>query len=272
VVTICNIRDPFAAAVIASQAFIVTTAKHWRKLTIGEVQSVLRDAFAEWQTLPQVVQTDNEPGLSGSPKDVFPSLLTLWLAGLGIKHQLIRPSCPTDQAQVERSHRTMNGFAVHRLAQTDYDSLQASLDKEKRIHNERFPSRASNCQGRPPLVAHPELLLQLRPFCLDREYDLFNLQYVADHLATYLLERKVNVSGQVSLGGISYYVGSKYKGLTVQVQFDAVTHQWIFTDLETAVELQRKSPKHFSVEHFTGLEKPVEPAHMAIQLSFPALI
>lgn len=272
VATICNIREPFAAAMIASQAFIVTTAKHWRKLTIGEVQSTLRHAFAEWQTLPQVVQTDNEPGLAGSPKDVFPSLLTLWLAGLGIKHQLIRPACPTDQAQVERSHRTMNGFAVHQLSQRDLVSLQASLDKEKRIHNERFPSRASDCQGRPPLIAHPELLLQLRPYQLEREYDLFNLQYVADYLATYLLERKVSVSGQVSLGATSYYVGSKYKGMTIQVQFDALTHQWVFTDLETAVELQRKSPKHFSIEYFTGLEQSVEKTKSAIQLSFPALI
>lgn len=272
VVTICNIRDPLAAAIIASQAFIVTTAKHWRKVTIPEVQSVLRQAFAEWQTLPQMVQTDNEPGLGGSPKDVFPTLLTLWLAGLGIKHQLIRPACPTDQAAVERSHRTVNGFAVHKLSQANYDSLQASLDKEKRIHNERFPSRASDCEGRPPLIAHPQLRLQSRPYQLDREFDLFNLQYVADHLATYLLERKVNVSGQVSLGGTSYYVGSKYRGLTVQVQFDAVAHEWLFADGQTLVELQRKSPKYFSIEHFTGLEKPTEPVDTAIQLSFPALI
>lgn len=272
VVTICNVRDPFAAAIIASQAFIVTTAKHWRKLTLREVQAVLRQAFAEWQTLPQVVQTDNEPGLGGSPKDVFPSLLTLWLAGLGVKHQLIRPACPTDQAQVERTHRTMNGFAVHKLSQADYLALQASLDKEKQIHNERFPSRASDCQGQPPLIAHPQLLLQPRPYLLECEYDLFNLQYVADHLATYCLERNVSVSGQVSLGGTSYYLGSKFTGLTVQVQFDAVTHQWIFTDLDTAVELQRKPPKYFSVEHFTGLEKPTEPTNLAIQLSFPALI
>ena len=272
VVTICNVRDPFAAAIIASQAFIVTTAKHWRKLTLREVQAVLRQAFAEWQTLPQVVQTDNEPGLGGSPKDVFPTLLTLWLAGLGIKHQLIRPACPTDQAQVERTHRTMNGFAVHDLSQTDCLALQAALDKEKQIHNERFPSRASDCQGRPPLIVHPQLLLQPRPYLPDREYDLFNLQYVADHLATYQLERKVSVSGQVSLGGIYYYLGSKHIGLTVHAQFDAVTHLWVFTDLETGVELQRKLPKHFSTEHFTGLEKPVASAKTAIQLSFPALI
>jgi hypothetical protein len=76
----------------------------------------------------------------------------------------------------------------------------------------------------------------------------------------------------VSLGGTSYYVGSKYIGLTIQAQFDALTHQWVFTDSETDAELQRKSPNHFSTEHFTGLEKPVEPAKTAIQLSFPTLI
>lgn len=272
VATICNIRDPYAAAIIASQSFIVTTVKYWRKLTLSEVRSVLRQSFVEWQTLPQVVQTDNETGLAGSPQVVFPSLLTLWLAGLGIKHQLIRPACPTDQAEVERTHRTVNGFAVHKLSQANHESLQASLDKEKRIHNERFPSRASDCQGRPPLIAHPQLLLQPRPYQDNCEFDLFDLQYVADHLATYMLERKVNASGQVSLGGTAYYVGSNCSGLTVRVQFDAGTREWVFADLETSVEVQRKMPKHFSIEYFTGLEKPTEKPKTAIQLSFPAFI
>lgn len=272
VVTICNIRDPFAAAIIASQAFIVTTAKHWRKLTLPEVRSVLRQAFAEWQTLPQMVQTDHEPGLAGSPRAVFPSLLTLWLAGLGVKHQLIRPACPTDQAEVERSHRTMNGFAVYPLSCRNYEALQISLQKEKQIHNERYPSQASDCHGSPPLVAHPQLRLSPRPYQLEREWDLFNLQYVADYLATYQLTRKVNVSGQVTLGSTVYSVAAKYSGLTVQVQFDALTHEWVFTHLETMAELQRRKPKNFSIAYFTGLTQPTEPARTPIQLSFPTLL
>ncbi len=88
--TICNVRDPVGAAMIASQAFEVTTAKRWRKLTWEEVRQVLRAAFTEWQTLPDSVQTDNEMALGGNPNDPFPSWLTLWLAGLGIQHSFIQ--------------------------------------------------------------------------------------------------------------------------------------------------------------------------------------
>jgi putative transposase len=272
IATICNIRDPFAAAVIMSRAFVVTTTLHWRKLDLSEIQTVLRQGFTEWQTLPQVVQTDNELGLAGSPTIVFPSRLTLWLAGLGIKHQLIRPACPTDQAEVERTHRTMDGFAVHKLALANCKSLQASLDKERKIHNERYPSRASNCNGKPPLQAYPQLTHQPRPYHPDWEFNLFNLQYVADHLATYLLERKVNTSGQVSLGGTLYYIGTKYIGFSVLIHFDPVSHEWVLMDMDKTTELQRKKPKNFSVEAFTGLESPASRPSVAIQLSFPGFI
>lgn len=272
VTTICNIRDPFAAAIIMSQVFIVTTAKHWRKLRLAEVQSVLRQGFVEWQTMPHMVQTDNELGLAGSPKVLFPSQLTLWLVGLGIQHQLIRPACPTDQAAVERTHRTLDGFALHKLALANRETLQASLDKERSIHNERFPSPASDCNGLPPLVAHPQLRHQPRPYQFEHEFDLFHLRYVADHLATYALERIVNTAGQVSLGGTPYYIGTKYGGLTVCVRFDACAHQWVFTDTATGAELRRKEPRNFSVEYFTDLEKPVNPPETAIQLSFSNLI
>ena len=47
IATICNIRDPFGAAMISSQAFSVKTEKHWRKLTLDEVRRVLRTAFVE---------------------------------------------------------------------------------------------------------------------------------------------------------------------------------------------------------------------------------
>jgi hypothetical protein len=91
IATICNIRDPVGAAMIASQAFSVKTELHWRKLTWQEVRGVLRQAFTEWQTLPDGVKTDNELGLAGGPTDPYPGQLTLWLVGLGIKHRCIRP-------------------------------------------------------------------------------------------------------------------------------------------------------------------------------------
>ncbi len=110
VATICSVRDEYGAAILGSEAFQVTTAAHWRKLTVAEVRGVLRAAFTAWQTLPQCVQTDNELCLAGAPTDPFPSLLTLWLQGLGVTHRFIRPGRPTDQAQIERSHRTLGNW------------------------------------------------------------------------------------------------------------------------------------------------------------------
>lgn len=272
VALICNVRDPYASAVIASRAFVVTTPQRWRKLTLQEVQFVLRQAFAEWQTMPQMIQTDNELGLAGSPGVDFPDRLTLWLVGLGIRHQFIRPGRPTDQGAVERTHRTMDGFAVHPQALTDCATLQTSLDKERRIHNELFPSRAGTCAGNPPLVVHPQLLHQPRPYRLEHEFTLFNLQSVADYLAAFTFERKVNSSGQISLGRTRYYLGQKYAGSLVVTCFNADTHEWVFTGSQSGVELMRKRPEQFSVEAFTGLQKPETLPAEAIQLTFPGFV
>ena len=98
--TVCNIRDPFGAAMIASQAFSVQTAKHWRKLTWEQYRQVVRTGACEWQTLPAAVQTDGELALVGTPNDPFPGHFTLWLVGSGVTHLLSRPHTPTDNAHV----------------------------------------------------------------------------------------------------------------------------------------------------------------------------
>ena len=54
IATVCNIRDPYGAVMIASQAFEVRTEQRWRKLTWEEVRKVLRAGFAEWHTLPDL--------------------------------------------------------------------------------------------------------------------------------------------------------------------------------------------------------------------------
>ena len=108
--SICTIRDPIGAAILTSQAFDVTSATRARRLTWEEIRGVIRSAFARWETLPDVLQTDNEVCLGGQPSDPAPSQLTLWLVGLGVEHRFIRPNTPTDQVEVERTHRTLDGF------------------------------------------------------------------------------------------------------------------------------------------------------------------
>jgi transposase InsO family protein len=275
VATICNVRDPVGAAMIASRAFSVKTERHWRKLEWTEVRSVLREGFTEWQTLPDEVRTDNELGLAGGPNDPFPGRLTLWLVGLGIKHRFIRPGCPTDQPHLERNHRTLDDFALDEQALTDLDYLQSALDRERDMHNQRFPSQASDCAGRPPLMAHPELLSPRRYYRPELELALFDLQRAYDYLATFTFKRTVNTSAQVSLGRRMYSLGKKLvrerQVQTVFVRFDAHHKEWVFLT-ESEEELVRRPPKSLDVQTLTGLDPQVTRVTQPVQLTLPFLV
>ncbi len=273
IATVCNIRDPFGAAMIASQAFSVKTEQRWRKLTWEEVRQVLRTGFAEWQTLPDSVLTDNEMGLGGNPNDPFPSWLSLYLAGLGIKHNFIRSHRPTDQPQVERNHRTLDGFTEDENSRGDLASFQQALDQERDMYNVQFPSRASDCDGLPPLQAHPELLHPRRPYQAEQEALLFDLQHVYHYLAGFTFERKVNRNGQVTLKGHHYTVGLAHKEKQVWVRLDEQTQEWIFMERDEQGqehELNRRPLFGIDLFSLTGLEKPMHQADMPpIQLTLP---
>ena len=158
--------------------------------------------------------TDNELSLAGGPNDSFLGLLSLWLAGLGIRHVFICPSCPTDQPQIARNHRTLDNWAVNPADTQDLAHLQASLDREHQVYYTRFPYQAVDCTGRPPVEAHPELLELLRarrPYRPEDELHLFNLQYVHAYLTSFQFQLKVLASGQVNLGRRLYPLWSYKK-------------------------------------------------------------
>jgi transposase InsO family protein len=277
IATLCNIRDPVGAAMIASRAFAVQTARHWRKLTWQEYRQVLRDAFTEWQTLPDAVQTDHELGIAGSPTDPYPGPLTLWLVGLDIEHRLSRPHQPTDQAQVERNHRTLDGFALDEASRANLTSLQQALDRERRLYHEHFPTRAGDCDGQPPLVVHPELRAPRRPYRPDWELALFDLRRVELYLATFTFQRKVSSVGRVSLGRRMYSVGRPWAGKIVKVRFDPDQRQWVFL-LPSATgegenqEIARRAIKGLDVQTLTGLDpEEVVPAS-SVQLPLPGVL
>ena len=273
IATICNIRDPYGAAMIASQAFEVKTEKRWRKLTWEEVRQVLRQGFSEWKTLPDSIQTDNEMGLGGNPNDPFPSWLSLYLAGLGIKHVFIRSHRPTDQPQIERNHRTLDGLTDDEQSRQNVTSLQSALDNERTLYNRQFPSRASDCEQKAPLEAHPSLLAQRRPYQLDWEPVLFDMQRVFDYLATFTFDRKVNRNGQVTLKGLHYTVGLAHAGKDIQVRLDATAQEWMFIEHDAqgqAQELRRQPLVGIDFSALTGLQKPEEPLAISpIQLTLP---
>lgn len=284
IATICNIRDPVGAAMIASQAFSVKTPARWRHLEWTEYRSVLRMAFTEWQTLPDGIQTDNALGMAGTPTDPYPCPLTLWLAGLGVAHRFIRPAHPTDQPQIERNHRTLDDLALNEEGLRNLDHLQQALDRERQVYNTCFPSQASDCNGRSPIVAHPELLRPRRCYAPQFELALFNMQRVFDYLAGFTFDRRVSSSGRISLGRCEYSVGKRLYRLLkqlgeplVSVRMEPQRGEWVvyakpLQDETPSKVLARFPVKNLDTATLTGLPSQSEPISHPIQLTLPCFV
>lgn len=271
VATICTVRDVVGAAILASQAFDVTTAGHYRKLRWQEVRQVIRSAAARWETLPDALQTDNEVCLAGLPTDPAPSQLTLWLGGLGVAHQFSRPATPTDQAQIERTHRTLDNFTGLLDGLADLGSLQARLDAEREQYNQFFPARASDCNGRPPLHAHPELSQKRRPYRAEWERQLFTEQLVYEELAKVRLERKVSQVGQLQLYGRAVGVGRAYAGQRLMICCDASKRQWLISSDDGRL-LAERPIQDCDATSLTGIPDDPLLELPPIQLSLPCFV
>lgn len=256
-VTLYTVRDPVGTS--CPGAFVFPTGKVGQKgskVTLERARSVLRECFARWGTLPDEIQTDGEPALVGKAQDAFPSLFTLWLKGLGVEHLVIRPGTPTDNAEVERCHRTLNDYAIVGNEDADVEQLQSILDQAVYELNYELPSRAKDCAGRPPVVAHPELLRPRRPFRPEHELAVFDLGRVDAYLATFTWERKVGTTGQITVGGRHqrYTVGRLYAGQQVLVRFDPTDRHFVFyTPDDPHKEIGRRSARDLDVADLTGL-------------------
>jgi hypothetical protein len=256
-VTLYTVRDPVAASYTG--AYVFPTGKVGQKgskVTLQRARAVLRDCFARWHTLPDEIQTDGEPALVGKAQDAFPSTFTLWLAGLNIAHLVIRPGTPTDNAEVERCHRTINDYAIVGNEQADVEQLQSILDQALYELNYELRSRAKDCDNRTPIVAHPELLQPRRFFRPEYELALFDLKRVDAYLATFTWQRKVGKAGQITLGGRhqTYSVGRLYAKQQVLVRFDPSDRHFVFYEAhDPDCEIGRRPARDLDVADLTGL-------------------
>ena len=200
--------------------------------------------------------------------------------GLGIHHELIRPGIPDRSCRVERGHRTLDNLALDEEALRDLAHLQPALDRERQVYLYEFPCHASDCHGRPPISAHPELLQPRRYYHPELEPLLFSMQRVYLYLATFTFERMVSTSGAVALCG-QVSIGRKYArelpDRKVWVRCDPDSQEWVFfrkdaPDSPELIELTRRPIKHLDFETLTGLEPPVTLPAEPVQLSLPFLV
>lgn len=230
-VNLHTVHDPVGEVCIMLRVTVAgTVGQTPKRVSLGELQTTLRLSFQRWQTLPEEVQTDREALFVGNVTEQFPSSFTLWLVGLGIRHRLIRPGKPTDNAAVERNHRTVNEYVLRGQETCTVTQLQAVLDQAWYDLAFALPSQAKGCAGQPPVVAHPDLLRPIRPYRPVEEYTLFALARVDAFLAQFTWHRIVGKTGQVSLGGQHHYytVGRTYANQQVVIRFDPADRHFVF--------------------------------------------
>ena len=262
VVQLATIRDPVGAAFIALDLYAVPSSR--TRIREADVRATLRAAFEEWG-LPDEIQTDGEPVLNSTAHDGFPSRFQLWLAGLGIRHNRIRPGVATDDAEVERGHRTISDYVLVGQEAQGLEALRQALRSARGELNGEYPSRAKGCDHHPPLQAHPELLHPKRTFARDQEAELFDLKRVDAYLVRMQWERKVGQTGQITLGGAhqTYLVGRGYRGQVVTVHFDPQDRSFVASlpsteDSQTPMEVKRWPARPLSAEEILDLPHEVK--------------
>jgi hypothetical protein len=99
-----------------------------RGLTMRHVQNDLRLAFAQWG-LPDAIRMDRDPLFIGSTRFEWPGTLLLWLIGLTVQPVINRAYRPTDNALIERSHRTWQGDVLAGVRFWNADAVQTASDQ-----------------------------------------------------------------------------------------------------------------------------------------------
>lgn len=220
------LSDEASGAPLARRIYVLKAKGNRQGLTMRHVQGDLRQIFNQWG-LPDAIRMDRDPLFVGSARLDWPGTLLLWLVGLAVQPVINRQYRPTDNALVERSHRTWRGDVLVGGCFTNLEVLQESSDQALKDRRLYLPSRHRGCHGQPPARAYPELLKVRRPYRVEQERDLFDLRRVDAYLAQWEWQRQVDETGKISLANRNHRVGRRYRGQVVKVRFDPETREFV---------------------------------------------
>jgi hypothetical protein len=133
---------------------------------------------------------------------------------------------------IERSHQTVDQQAIAGQSFTDSFDLHKRLSERLDFLNRRYPSLALG--GQAPLVAYPEAQHTQRPYRLEWEAEMLDLQRVDDYLAEGRWFRLTSIQGQFSLGAYRSRLhafgdnaGSHLARQTLEITFDPQTRELV---------------------------------------------
>jgi hypothetical protein len=177
-----GVSDEASGAPLARYLHVLKTKGDRKGLTMRDVQSDLRLVFTQWG-LPDALRMDRDSLFVGSCRLEWPGTLLLWLVGLGVQPIINRAFRPTDNAMVERSHRTWKNDVLVGSRFVDLLALQARSDQALEDRRCYLPSRHKGCNYRPPAQAYPDLMIPRRRYPTSQERMSFDLQRVDAYLS-----------------------------------------------------------------------------------------
>jgi transposase len=233
------ISDECSGAVLYDHVF---ACQHGEALRPQQVQASLRAAFRQWG-MPQVLRVDN--GDPWGTQTLVPSALALWCIGLGIQVHVNPPRRCTDNGIVERAHGVAYQWSEPERCE-DRGVCQRHLDWACRMQREGYAA----IRGQTRLEAYPGLRDNPRPYRLEDEEQMWQLERVGLFLEGLRFDRRVDQVGRISLLSQAYSIGRRHKGKTVAVRFCAAEWVWVVQD-ERGVELKRLAGDALSRDSIT---------------------
>jgi hypothetical protein len=183
-----------------------------------ETRRILRELFAELG-LPHCLKVDN--GYPWGSWSDLPTDLALWLIGLGVKMHWNTPNRPQENGVIERSQGTGKRWAEPSACKS-VEELQERLDQMDRIQREAYAAK-----GQPTrLQAYPGLKHSGKHYTQAWEKEHWDIKRVMDHLASYVVIRRIDRAGHVSIYNRAYCLGAIHANQWAQVMFDPDERIW----------------------------------------------
>lgn len=173
---------------------------------------------------PRKIRVDN--GAPWGSSGDLPPELAMWLIGCGVEMIWNPPRQPQKNGVIERSQGTGKRWSEPGRCVTAAD-LQQRVDEADRIQRECYPSVG----GRSRTAAFPELARPDPKAWRRREWSLTR---VLEHLAEYVLVRRVDKVGKIAVYGRDLYVGKAVIGRDVFVALDPIDKEWIVSAADGA--------------------------------------
>ena len=248
---VMNVTDLATGIKIGSYVHPAGSPQKRYLISWEQIQANLRIAFSHWG-LPDRFRTDRDRRLVAPGEYPVPMPFTLWLAGLGIQHEIIQRV--TQNGGVERFHRTWEGRLLDLALGSDWQAVQDYVNYEVWRMNAVLPSRGRNCRRRPPLLVYPEARTPRRYYSFQEELRIFQLERVEAYLAEGRWLRRTSAKGQFSFQSDVLNAKKPYARQIVMITFNARTHQFQVRPAESDEVILRFRPDWLSVAAITGLE------------------